>query len=143
MYRVIQEGEPLPVNLDKIPIHVNDGTLRSFLNMSDDPETGETLGEIPKVEVSGNYVVHTPGEYKSVPMFYLENMLGVKTATDDEQLQDKLTKFLKKQEHFNIDYFKEKYPGFEERFYEILEEESKLMLQPIIDESGNFSLDKM
>ena len=143
MYRVIQESDPSPVNLDKLPIHVNDGTLRSFLNMSDDPETGETLGEIPKVEPSKNYVVHTPGEYKSVPMYYLKNMLGVETVTEDEQLQDKLNKFLKKQEHFNVDYFKEKYPGFEERFYEILEEESKLVLKPVMDASGNFSLDKM
>jgi len=144
MYRVLQENDPAPVNLDKLPIHVNDGTLRSFLNMSDDPDTGETLANIPKVEDSSqNYEIHTHGEYKSVPLFYLQNMLGIETVTEDEALQQKVVKFLKKQEEYTIDYFKDKYPGFEERFYEILEEESKLVLKPIIDASGGFTLDKM
>ena len=124
--------------LENVPISVNDGTLRYFLSLADSSDN-EDLSEIPKVKPSENenFKIIEEGEYQNVPLSIVENLLGTNQISEDEKEQSQLIKFIKKQSSFTGEHFKNKYPGFPDRFYEILEEESRLNLKVEYDTSLN------
>ena len=124
--------------LENVPISVNDGTLRYFLSLADSSDN-EDLSEIPKVKPSenDNFQIIEEGEYQNVPLSIVENLLGTNQISEDEKEQSQIIKFIKKQSSFTGEHFKNKYPGFPDRFYEILEEESRLNLKVEYDTSLN------
>ena len=124
--------------LENVPISVNDGTLRYFLSLADSSDN-EDLSEIPKVKPSknDNFKIIEEGEYQNVPLSIVENLLGTNQISEDEKEQSQIIKFIKKQSSFTGEHFKNKYPGFPDRFYEILEEESRLNLKVEYDTSLN------
>ena len=140
---------PTSNSLENTTIHAKDGTLRYFLNLSDGSDNEapiEELSNIPKeAPVKGdNWEVVKEGEYKEIPLSIVENLLGTSTISDDEREQAQVLKFIKKQSLFAGEHFKKKYPGFPERFYDILEEESRLNLKMEFDTSSNVvSLEKV
>ena len=135
--------------LEDVPISVNDGTLRYFLSLSDSSDNEqsiESLSKIPKVKPSqnDNFQIIEDGEYKNMPLGIVENLLGTNQISADEKEQAQVLKFIKKQSSFTGEHFKNKYPGFPERFYDILEEESRLNLKMDFDTSLNYvSIEKI
>jgi hypothetical protein len=97
------------------------------------------LSKIPKVKPSqnDNFQIIEDGEYKNMPLGIVENLLGTNQISADEKEQAQVLKFIKKQSSFTGEHFKNKYPGFPERFYDILEEESRLNLKMDFDTSLN------
>lgn len=138
-----------PNSFENTPIDAKDGTLRYFLSLPDgsDNETPiEELSNIAKEEPArgDHWEVVKEGEYKEMPLSILENLLGTSTVSDDEKEQAQVMKFIKKQSSFTGDHFKQKYPGFPERFYGILEEESRMHLKMEFDTALNsVSLEKV
>ena len=136
-------------NLENVPISANDGTLRYFLSLSDisDNEAPiEELSKIPKVKPieNDNFKIVEDGEYENVPLSIVENLVGANQISDDEKEQSQILKFIKKQSSFTGEHFKKKYPGFNDKFYEILEEESRLNLKMEFDTGLNsMSIEKI
>ena len=127
-YKVLMKDDPYD-KLEDVPISVNDGTLRYFLSLSDSSDNEqsiESLSKIPKVKPSqnDNFQIIEDGEYKNMPLGIVENLLGTNQISADEKEQAQVLKFIKKQSSFTGEHFKNKYPGFPERFYDILEEEA-------------------
>ena len=140
-YKVLMKDDPYD-KLEDVPISVNDGTLRYFLSLSDSSDNEqsiESLSKIPKVKPSknDNFQIIEDGEYKNMPLGIVENLLGTNQISADEKEQAQVLKFIKKQSSFTGEHFKNKYPGFPERFYDILEEESRLNLKMDFDTSLN------
>ena len=140
-YKVLMKDDHYD-KLEDVPISVNDGTLRYFLSLSDSSDNEqsiESLSKIPKVKPSqnGNFQIIEDGEYKNMPLGIVENLLGTNQISADEKEQAQVLKFIKKQSSFTGEHFKNKYPGFPERFYDILEEESRLNLKMDFDTSLN------
>ena len=136
-YKVLMKDDPYD-KLEDVPISVNDGTLRYFLSLSDSSDNEqsiESLSKIPKVKPSqnDNFQIIEDGEYKNMPLGIVENLLGTNQISADEKEQAQVLKFIKKQSSFTGEHFKNKYPGFPERFYDILEEESRLNLKMDFD----------
>ena len=139
--KILMKDDPYD-KLEDVPISVNDGTLRYFLSLSDSSDNEqpiESLSEIPKVKPTknGNFKVIEDGEYKNMPLSLVEDLLGTNQISADEKEQAQVLKFIKKQSSFTGEHFKNKYPGFPERFYDILEEESRLNLKMDFDTSLN------
>ena len=124
----------------------NNRTRDFFLDLSDNYDVEETLGDIPKVEPKEGdlWSVNRDSEYRVMPMEILENLLGTSSLSEDELEQERVLEFIKKQSSFTGEHFKKKYPGFPDRFYDLLEEETRLELKPHIDLSNNtYYLEKM
>ena len=120
MYRVLQAGDKLPNPLDNIPITKNDGTLRFFLNLSDDSDI-EDLAKVPKIEPQNDaYTIEKDGDFKTMPLPILEQLLGISNLSEDEEEQKKILAFIKKQTSFGEE-FKRKYRGFPQVFYDELD----------------------
>ena len=136
-YKVIMKDDHCD-KLKDVPISVNDGTLRYFLSLADSSDN-EDLSEIPKVKPSqnNNFKIKEEGEYQNVPLGIVENLLGTNQISEDEKEQSQIIKFIKKQSSYTGEQFKKKYPGFPDRFYENLEEESRLNLKVEYDTSLN------
>ena len=145
MYKVLQESDPLPNPLENVPIAPNDGTLRFFLNLSDssDNETfDEDLTTLPKSTLPENVNVVKDGEFKHMPIEILEQLLGVSNLSEDEKEQQKIISFIKSQTSFGAE-FKKKYEGFPQEFYDAIEREGKPNYRHVVDESGNYTLEKI
>ena len=144
MFKVIQENEKAPDPLEHVPISKNDGTLRWFLNLSDcsDNETiVEDLATIPKYypDENSNVSIIQDGEYQSVPFEIMEQLLGINSLSEDEQQQQNILSFIKKQTSFGEE-FKQKYKGFPDEFYKAIDNEGKIEYKHNIDASGNYYL---
>ena len=147
MFKVIQENEKIPDPLEKVPISKNDGTLRWFMNLSDcsDNETvDEDLAKIPKYQPDkdSNISIVQDGEYKAVPIEIMEQLLGVNSLSEDEEEQQRVIQFIKKQTSFGEE-FKQKYKGFPEEFYKAIDDANQSGYRHHIDSSGNYSLQKL
>ena len=132
--------------MSESPKSKNNRTRKFFLDLSDNYDVEECLGDIPKVEPKQGdlWSVDRDSEYKVMPMEVLQNLLGTSSLSEDELEQQRVLEFIKKQSSFTGEHFKNKYPGFPDRFYDLLEEETRLELKPHIDLSNNtYYLEKM
>ncbi len=132
-----------PNPLDSKPISKNDGTLRWFLSMSENSdnieEPTEDLAEIPKVEASGNYSVMEDKGYQNMPLGIVEQLLGVDPISEDDEEQQRILSFIKKQTSYGEE-FRSKFKNFPEEFYEAIDREGYIRYEHHMDESGNYTL---
>jgi len=140
MSKVLSPDNPL----DKIPISPNDGTLRWFLQQSDNADIGEspeTLAKLPKVEPSGNITIIEDKGFQNIPLGIVEQVMGINPLSEDDEEQRKILAFIKKQTSFGEE-FRNKYKNFPEEFYDAIEKEGEIIFQHHIDASGNYTLYK-
>lgn len=131
-----------PDPLANVPISVNDGTLRYFLSLSDDADVGqspEDLAKIPKVEASDNVTVLEDKGYQNMPLGIVEQLLGVDPVSEDDEEQQKILSFIKKQTSYGEE-FRNKYKNFPEEFYEAIDREGIIHFEHHMDGSGNYTL---
>ncbi len=132
-----------PDKLKDVPITKNDGTLRFFLSLSENSDNvedpNEDLAKLPKVEASGNYTIVEDRGYQNMPLGIVEQVLGVDPLSKDDEEQQRILSFIKKQTSYGEE-FRSKYKNFPEEFYEAIDKEGVIKFEHHMDESGNYTL---